>query len=90
MNAETIRNTYTNERKELEQKLKEYNANIKFYENAFSSAENPSDVKVAVVKFIIAEPESKTTIFESLREKEYQEYELNREYSKITDLKLVR
>lgn len=90
LNAETINNPYTNERKELEQKLKEYNADIKFYENAFSSAENPSDVEVAVVKCMIATPERKTTIFETLREKEYQEYERKREYGEITEADFVK
>lgn len=90
LNAETIRNPYTNERKELEQKLQEYNAEIKYYENAFSSAENPSDVEIAVVKFMIPAPERKTTIFETLREKEYQEYERKREYGEITEADFIK
>ena len=67
LNAETIRNTYTNERKLLERKLKELNAEIQFYENAFAEAENPTDVEVAVVKIIIPEAETENPIFEELR-----------------------
>ena len=75
LNAETIRNAYSRERQELSQKLKEYGAEIEYYEKAFAYAENPTDVEVAVVKMIIPEPERKTTIFDTLREKEYEEYE---------------
>ena len=75
LNAETIRNPYTNERKDLVQKLEDYNAGIEYYENAFANSERPSDIEVAVVKFIVPEPKRETFIFENLREKEYKEYE---------------
>ena len=75
LNAETIRNPYTNERKDLAQKLEEYKAEIEYYENAFTNSERPTDVEVAVVKLIVSEPKRETFIFENLREKEYKEYE---------------
>lgn len=49
LNAETIRNPYSLERKRLAQMLEEYDAEIKFYEEAFSHSEHPTDVSVAVV-----------------------------------------
>ena len=67
LNAETIRNVYTNDRKVLERKLKEFKAEIKFYENAFAEAEKPTNVEVAVVKVIIPEAETGNPIFEELR-----------------------
>lgn len=67
LNAETIRNSYTNEHDVLKRKLRELNAEIKFYENAFSDAENPTDVEVAVVKIVIPEAQTNNPIFEELR-----------------------
>lgn len=55
LNAETVRNPYTNERKELISKLEELNADIRFYEEAFADAENSASVEVAVVKVEIPE-----------------------------------
>ena len=67
LNAETIRNVCTNERNLLGRKLKEFNAEIMFYENAFAQADNPTNVEVAVVKITIPEVETKNPIFEELR-----------------------
>lgn len=49
LNAETIRNPYTNERKLLKSKLAEYAAKIEFVKGAFRHAERKSDVEVAIV-----------------------------------------
>ena len=77
LNAETIRNVCTNERELLGRKLKELNAEIKFYENAFAKAENPTNVEVAVVKIIIPEAEAENPIFEELRkgDENFRRYE---------------
>ncbi len=49
LNAETIRNPYTNKRKELKKKLSELNAEIDFIQGAFETAERPTGVEVALV-----------------------------------------
>lgn len=89
LNAETLRNPYSNERKNLLQKLEQYGAEIKYYEKAFSIAENPTDVEGACVKVIVPEPERKTTIFETLREKDYEEYEKKAQNSELAESDLV-
>ncbi len=89
LNAETLRNPYSNERKELGKKLEQYGAEIKCYENAFLDAERPTEVEVACVKVIIPETERKTTIFATLREKGYEEYEKVRENSELAESDLV-
>ena len=89
LNAETLRNPYSNERKELGKKLEQYGAEIKYYENAFLDAERPTEVEVACVKVIIPEPERKTTIFATLREKGYEEYKKVRENSELAESDLV-
>ena len=90
LNAETLRNAYTRERKALAQKLEQYGAEIKYYEKAFSVAENPTDVECAVVELTIPAPERHTTIFETLREKEYEEYERQRETYELAELDFVK
>lgn len=90
LNAETIRNAYTRERQELVHRLERYRAEIKYYENAFSVAENPTKVECAVVKLIVPVPERQTTIFDTLREKEYEEYECKRETSELAESDIVR
>lgn len=89
LNAETLRNPYSNERQDLAQKLKQYGAEIKYYEKALANAERPTDVEVACVKVIIPEPERKTTIFALLREKEYEEYERKARNSELAESDLV-
>ena len=57
LNAETIRNPYTNRRKLLCQWLQELEAEIEFVENAFVDAERQTDVEVALIKLDIPKPE---------------------------------
>lgn len=53
LNAETIRNPYTNTRKELVKKLHELNAEIEFIPDAFLTAERPTKVEVALIDIFI-------------------------------------
>lgn len=53
LNAETIRNPYTNNRKVLAQKLEEVGAEIEFIRDAFFSAERKTKVEVALVSIQI-------------------------------------
>ena len=67
LNAETIRNPYTNRRKVLVQKLREHNARIEFIENAFRHAQRPTDVEIALVYVNIPKKEIPSDILSSLR-----------------------
>ena len=67
LNAETIRNPYTNRRKVLVQKLHEHNARIEFIENAFRHAQRPTDVEIALVYVNIPKKEIPSDILSSLR-----------------------
>lgn len=53
LNAETIKNPYSNSRKVLLEKLEKYNADIEYIENAFSNAERKTNVEVALVSFTV-------------------------------------
>lgn len=67
LNAETIRNPYTNRRKVLVQKLREHNARIEFIENAFVHAQRPTDVEIALIYVNIPRKENASDILSSLR-----------------------
>nr|DAH42580.1 MAG TPA: Type I restriction enzyme [Caudoviricetes sp.] len=67
LNAETIRNPYTNRRKVLVQNLREHNARIEFIENAFAHAQRPTDVEIALIYVNIPRKENTSDILSSLR-----------------------
>lgn len=64
LNAETLKNPYTAERKVLLQRLEDLGADIEYIEGAFEEAERKTDVEVAVVKVMIPEKERVSFIFE--------------------------
>ncbi len=67
LNAETIRNPYTNRRQVLKHKLDELGAAVSFEEMAFAQAERQTDVDVAIVKIDIPAVRRESKIFEGLR-----------------------
>lgn len=67
LNAETIKNPYSNKRKLLVNILKKYNADIEYVQNAFSDAERKTDVEVAIIRVEIPAPfKEKSKIWEEL------------------------
>lgn len=71
LNAETIRNPYSNKRKELLKQLEKYNAEYEFVESAFTEAERKTDVDVVIVRLNVPTPfNDKSRIWEELEEKE--------------------
>ncbi len=89
LNAETIRNLCTNERNLLWRKLSGLGAQIEFIEGAFSKAENPTDVEIAVVKVTVPEPERHSVLFDTLREKKYEELKRDREFQELAPADIV-
>ena len=76
LNAETIRNPYTNERKVLVQKLHELEADIQYLQNEFTSAERPTGVEIAVIRILIPEKEQESYIFADMKKKMYHESDM--------------
>lgn len=66
LNAETIRNLCTFERKTLAKKLEDLGAMITFHKGEFVQAERPTDVEVALIKVTIADSVSDSIILEDL------------------------
>lgn len=73
LNAETIKNPYSNERKMLLNKLDELGADICFYAEEFVAAERTTSVEIAVVKVAVPEKEIDSKIFADLQRKYYAE-----------------
>lgn len=73
LNAETLKNPYSNTRKELVQKLNSYNANIEYIENAFIHAERKTNVEIALIKVFIQKKEFECNFLNELRQQEVYE-----------------
>lgn len=69
INAETIKNPYSNSRQDLIQKLKRLNASIEFIENAFVDAERKTGVEVALI-YIEKYQNVETEIFNNMSQSE--------------------
>lgn len=73
LNAETLRNPCTNERKELQHKLTESNAEIEFIQGAFLDAERKTAVEIALIKVQLPEMQKRSFILDGLRKAQEHE-----------------
>lgn len=85
LNAETLKNPYTETRRELVNRLTKHNAIIEYIENAFVSAERKTGVEVALIKVAIEQVQEESDIYNRLREAEEAE-DFNPE---VTDLEVT-
>lgn len=67
LNAETIRNPFTNSRKALLKLLRKYGASIRYVERGFSRAARRTDVDVALINVNIPAANEDTTIWDNLK-----------------------
>ena len=70
LNAETLRNPYSNIRKELLDKLEHYNAEIEYIQNAFIDSERSTNVEIALIYISIPKPEHSSIILDELTKQE--------------------
>nr|DAQ94544.1 MAG TPA: Type I restriction enzyme Methylase [Caudoviricetes sp.] len=83
LNAETIKNPFSNDRMALQRELTELNADIDFLSDEFIDAERKTAVEVALIYVNIPKTEKESFILEGLRQSEkYAESE----NTNITDL----
>lgn len=73
LNAETIRNPYTESRRALVQQLDKYEAQIDFIEDAFSAAERRTDVEIALIKVSIPQAKEESDIYSHFKKAEMLE-----------------
>ena len=85
LNAETIRNAYTNERIDLQRKLTE-NAEIEFIQDAFldTDAERKTGVEIALVKVYIPKVQKESFIWKGLKRAQKE-----REYDAVESTQLI-
>ncbi len=79
LNAETIKNPYSNIRTDLINKLNELNAEIEFIKNGFIDAENKTDVEIALIYVDIPKKSINVDVLKNLvlgdnYENEYSEF----------------
>lgn len=70
VNAETIRNPFTNERKTLVKRLSDLEAEIEYLSGEFASGPRPTPVDAALIKLHVKRPEAPSIILENLRRAE--------------------
>lgn len=68
INAETIKNPFSNKRKELLNTLNNHNADIEFVESAFADAERRTNVEVALVRVDIKPKDVSKELYSSIIE----------------------
>lgn len=79
INAETIKNPYSNIRKELVNQLEKYNAQVEFIQDAFINAERKTNVEVALIYIDIPKIEHNSILIEKLKQEE--QYSEKNEYN---------
>lgn len=84
LNAETLKNTCTNERMDLKRKLTEYNAKVEFIQDAFLDAERKTGVEIALVKVQLPEVKRESFILSELKKAQKQ-----REVEKAESTQLI-
>ena len=85
LNAETILNPYTETRKALVRQLEEYEAEIEYIEDAFTTAERRTGVEIALIKVSIPQVQEESDIYNRMKEAERVE-DFNPE---VTDLEVT-
>ena len=76
INAETIRNPYTETRKALVQQLERYNASIEYIENGFAQSARRTDVEIALIKVYIENVQEESDIYNRMKEaEEYEDFD---------------
>lgn len=91
LNAETLKNPYTNTRKELSARLSLLNAKITFVANAFWSAERKAEVEVALITVVIPRAERRKSVFFERAEKAQQAQETEAvQRDELTEMDFVR
>ncbi|EQB4340875.1 DUF4942 domain-containing protein [Clostridium botulinum] len=85
VNAETIKNPYSNLRKTLIMKLEELNANIEYSQEEFTDAERKTNVEIALIKVKVANKNKDSIIIENLKQEEQFNQETKQNNNTLID-----
>ena len=87
LNAETLKNPYTETRRELVKQLNKYNAHIEYIENAFAAAERRTGVEIALIKVSIEAVQEESDIYNHFQKsEEYEMPDVNNTELEVTDV----
>ncbi|MGG0308397.1 DUF4942 domain-containing protein [Priestia megaterium] len=90
INSETLKNPYTNTRKELVRQLENYNAEVEFLDNAFSDAQRKTDVSTALVYIDIPKTSYSSVILDELKKDEMYKESSNFESTSLIDSDFIK
>ena len=78
LNAETIKNPYSNLRKELVKMLADYDAEIEYVQDGFVDSERTTNVEIAIIKVWIPQKKEESEIYERMKKAtQYEEFHVD-------------
>ncbi len=91
LNAETVKNPFSNTRKELVKKLNWYGADIEYICDGFKTAERKTGVEVAIIYIDVPdETEKRSVLLEKLQTAEKIDLEIPPEYQQLVTTDIIR
>ena len=90
VNAETIKNPYTNLRQILVQKLNEYKASIEYLADQFTDAERKTNVEVALIRLAIEKGTEESLLLANLKKAEVTKVEDEYEQKSLVDNNFIK
>ncbi|WP_257474752.1 class I SAM-dependent methyltransferase [Bacillus velezensis] len=90
LNAETLKNPYSNDRKFLIRKLEEINAEIEYIQNAFSNSERSTEVETALIYITIENQEYSSVLLEELKKDESHRINADYKATQLVDADFVK
>ena len=75
LNAQSLKNPYSNTRKDLMRKLTECNATIEYLQEEFTESERKTNVEIALIKINIEKSNKQSIIIENLKKEEQHQQE---------------
>ena len=89
LNAETLKNLFSNPRRDLSRRLGEYNAEIEYLPGAFADAERPTGVEIALIKVTIPEVKRCSHFFDELKLKSEESYRARTRGQELTQADFI-
>lgn len=84
LNAETLKNPYSNTRKDLITKLEKFNAKVEYIQDAFTTSERKTSVEIALIYIDIPKSDYNSVLLDELKNDEsYKSKKTNNNYTLI-------
>lgn len=90
LNSETIKNPYSNIRKDLVGQLEKLNAEIIYIPDAFTDAERKTGVEIALIKVLIPKKEEESIIVDTLKQEEVHAQESEDYSNKLINADFIK